>query len=536
MPIPLKVAMQGGGAKLVTLVAAADVLEDLVNEGAIEIREISGTSAGAIAACMLAYNKPVAELKTRMEGAGNAVVEHFGELPGKVKSAYRIARGIPLLPEEQFRVFLRKIFHEYPQFADLSIDTRLVVSDLRNREKRVFFSGDKTQDKLDDVVVHSCALPLVFRTHNNTDFLVDGGLCSNFPTEQIIDSDDDCQTLGFSFAGGEEKAPTNILSYLGALASTAIESSVEENAKRLREAGGTVCELPNDYSTLEFAKALTDLEVANYGRLKQRVRNQITPVIAELGEQHQRREDEFRKDKQLSAMHRSTKRLYPYQTVSSVMHIIGTSLNGQRRNDRVMHKVCFRAEPEQGGEIFGVRMGLIMGDPVALFQDEEGLRVEGPDGTNLAFKSSLVQEDGGHYVIIFLEQPVSLAAGELLTVEMRSYQKDALAGLRESRMDWVRSMCRQRFAQVTGDIVIEVPEDYSLILEDLQPNVHVLPEKMVPSQLSDMEDRWCAGAAMSDAEMDQVVSRFPEPGFERYGWRATDIPSAHFYGVLVTRR
>lgn len=204
------------------------------------------------------------------------------------------------------------------------------------------------------------------------------------------------------------------------------------------QGGGTVCELPNDYSTLEFEKALKDLSVGNYGSLKQRIRNQIMPVIAELREQHQRNIDEFRKDKQLSAVHRSVKRLYPYQTVSSVMHIIGTSLNGQRRNDRVMYRV--------------------------------------------------------------------------------------------------RSMCRQRIAQSIGDIVIEVPEDYSLILEDLQPNVHVLPEKMTPSFLSEMEERWCPGASMSEAEMSEVVSRFPEPGFQRYGWRASNIPSAHYYGVLVTRR
>ncbi len=54
MTIKIQVAFQGGGAKFAALLAVVETLQELQKSGDIEVTRVSGASAGAIAAAILA--------------------------------------------------------------------------------------------------------------------------------------------------------------------------------------------------------------------------------------------------------------------------------------------------------------------------------------------------------------------------------------------------------------------------------------------------------------------------------------------------
>ncbi len=54
MPRKVKLALQGGGAKITSILAAMEAVEKLEENGEIEVTEIAGTSAGAIIAVLYA--------------------------------------------------------------------------------------------------------------------------------------------------------------------------------------------------------------------------------------------------------------------------------------------------------------------------------------------------------------------------------------------------------------------------------------------------------------------------------------------------
>jgi predicted acylesterase/phospholipase RssA len=66
-PVKIQLAIQGGGAKLVCLLAAMETIQDLQSKKRIIITHISGTSAGSIAGCLLAAEVPISSVKQRLK-------------------------------------------------------------------------------------------------------------------------------------------------------------------------------------------------------------------------------------------------------------------------------------------------------------------------------------------------------------------------------------------------------------------------------------------------------------------------------------
>jgi predicted acylesterase/phospholipase RssA len=62
-PTPIQVVFQGGGAKLCLLMAVVDILRQYEADKKIEIKRAAGSSAGAIAAVMLASTKSIETYK-----------------------------------------------------------------------------------------------------------------------------------------------------------------------------------------------------------------------------------------------------------------------------------------------------------------------------------------------------------------------------------------------------------------------------------------------------------------------------------------
>lgn len=61
--MPIQLVLQGGGAKLIALLAAMEAVEELEANGRIVVTRLCGTSAGAIAACLFAARVPMKEAR-----------------------------------------------------------------------------------------------------------------------------------------------------------------------------------------------------------------------------------------------------------------------------------------------------------------------------------------------------------------------------------------------------------------------------------------------------------------------------------------
>src|SRR5438093_12953171 len=66
MPFRLQLALQGGGAKIVHLVAALEAIENLQEDSRIEGTRIAGSSAGAIAGSVFAAGIPASTIKAEL--------------------------------------------------------------------------------------------------------------------------------------------------------------------------------------------------------------------------------------------------------------------------------------------------------------------------------------------------------------------------------------------------------------------------------------------------------------------------------------
>ena len=101
---------QGGGAKLVPLIAAAHAVSDLSRNKKVPVERVSGTSAGSIAATVLALDiDPVLFRQRLLE----LTPIYFPKIVRKIsllRSAPKVLRGVPLYDRSEYEDFLEKLF------------------------------------------------------------------------------------------------------------------------------------------------------------------------------------------------------------------------------------------------------------------------------------------------------------------------------------------------------------------------------------------------------------------------------------------
>jgi predicted acylesterase/phospholipase RssA len=70
-PQKVQLAIQGGGAKIVDLMATLEAIEELEKEGRLKVTKIAGTSAGSIVGAFFAAKIPMDTIRTNLrEGGG----------------------------------------------------------------------------------------------------------------------------------------------------------------------------------------------------------------------------------------------------------------------------------------------------------------------------------------------------------------------------------------------------------------------------------------------------------------------------------
>lgn len=165
-------ALSGGGSKGI---AHAGVLKFLEEQN-ITIDELSGTSAGAIVACMYAWGKTPDEILEFFKSVYFFSFKHF-----------TLKRG-GMLNSIAFKNYFEEVFGE-ATIGDLKIKTKITATDLVNGRLKIF--DDKT--KIVDAILASTSVPGVVTPHViKGKIYSDGGILNNFPVDLLLD---ECETL-----------------------------------------------------------------------------------------------------------------------------------------------------------------------------------------------------------------------------------------------------------------------------------------------------------------------------------------------------
>lgn len=254
--LPIQLAIQGGGAKLVQLLAALDAFYTAEQDGRIYVTRLAGTSAGAIAACLYAAGVSPAIVRDRIKADGLSLAR--SALPSRTLlwSMFRLATGRAVYDERRLRDLLKHVFEDtlgIRTLGELHRKTNrqvlIVTADLNNRTS-VARSSDG--DSLVDALLDSCALPFLFRTRNR---FVDGGIVENLPSEQLTARTDRGPVIAIGFMKSVGSDPATVIDFGNALLETVVWHSVSASSKRL---GSNIFLMKPRYRTTDFERAITD--------------------------------------------------------------------------------------------------------------------------------------------------------------------------------------------------------------------------------------------------------------------------------------
>ncbi|OQP60675.1 hypothetical protein A3860_32255 [Niastella vici] len=213
---------EGGGVKGIAYAGALQVLTDC---GIMpQIKQVAGTSAGAITATLVALGYPAPELKSIIM---NLDFKHFedGWDPLRIPTEYGLYKGNTFLYWIQKMIANRTNNQPNITFADLykltGVGLFVFATDLNIYDIKQFSHIDTPNVPVCEAVRASMSIPLFFKAWKFSNNLpdnhiyVDGGVVLNYPLT-VFDSPqqpDNPQTLGFYLYDRNGNKKPNSLSY-----------------------------------------------------------------------------------------------------------------------------------------------------------------------------------------------------------------------------------------------------------------------------------------------------------------------------------
>ena len=219
--IPVQIVFQGGGAKICVLMAVAEVLKRFAAKNRIVINRVAGTSAGAIAAVMLASNRPIEIYKERIKAVAPPYLNRTNV--NKWRGFYRLVRGNAFFNKLSLEKFFDELFCQNEKIktvADLEKPVELYFTDLYSLDARVA----PKDEPIPKALANSCRIPFAFVGYSAGNTAVDGGLALNLPVDRLKrDESTNGRVIGVSFKSTfGEAGKTGLLSYTQQLFNAAI--------------------------------------------------------------------------------------------------------------------------------------------------------------------------------------------------------------------------------------------------------------------------------------------------------------------------
>lgn len=276
-PIKIQLAIQGGGARIVAIMAVLDALEELSDK--IQVTRIVGTSAGAIAGAFFATGLGV---KTIVDGwqkgelnklSASLTIPRNTFLPSSFSIAWHLIKQTPLWSSNNIHNYLDSIFKKCEKrcvfFDDLEnikgVKVTVVSTNLRNRSSE----ESKGSDPIVSTLMDSSGLPYLLRKWNigGNPVIVDGGIGDNLPATRldILNLNETPVCISFHPEVGATANPSNFKDFSLALLEAAIDVSSKKSASLV----------PNTYyidtsiRTFDFNDALKSISSGEYQKIKQ---------------------------------------------------------------------------------------------------------------------------------------------------------------------------------------------------------------------------------------------------------------------------
>jgi NTE family protein len=289
-PLKIQLALQGGGAKLIFLLAALEPVQRLHREKIIEVTRIAGTSAGSIAACLFAADVDIVRVKDKLQNISiKQLTKNFPKT--WLNAARKLPFGNSLWSSNFFREQLQPFFEEQAvntlgEIKDkFHIEPFIMATNLNELRAIVYNATDK--DKvIVEAILDSCALPYCFRgwNHSGGQIIVDGGICENLPSELLEGERNEelyGPIIGISFDDRLPNPPDSIIGFTAALLNTVINHSVSRAKRRL---GSRIFSIDTKIGTFEFQKAFSKESDVEYKYIRQESDNFFSSFISNNSE------------------------------------------------------------------------------------------------------------------------------------------------------------------------------------------------------------------------------------------------------------
>jgi predicted acylesterase/phospholipase RssA len=249
--VPIQVVFQGGGAKLCVLMAVCDVLRKYQAVNRIQINRVAGSSAGAIAAAMLATEKSIETYIADLKSIGPRYLADMKTW--RWRGGLRVFNGKAYFIDLNLESFFEELFGTGKRVTDLKPEAQLYFTDLYSLEARTAPSDEP----LAKALAKSCRFPFAFVGYGTGNTEVDGGLALNLPVDRLKNEESEKgSVIGISFSSRFGAPKNNLLSYTQQLFSAAIQSSVARSETILGKQN--VFPIDTEIGTFDFNEALTN--------------------------------------------------------------------------------------------------------------------------------------------------------------------------------------------------------------------------------------------------------------------------------------
>lgn len=274
------VAFQGGGARVIGLLAAAHALSELEQSLDLKVRAVSGSSAGTIPAFLLAVNADFDKVKDAIRRLEPSIKSYFPQVKGwnvYLKILQFIINGNPVYNQRKLKRIIEAVI------KDAGIDPDTKIADLNTyRSMHLVYSNvymasleeAPQSETISDAIFKAVSLPLVFSTYNDLagGQHADGGLLDNLPTDVLIQNrTDPGPVFAIGFPAEKNNKPASAWEYMYSLASSGIQYRIASAKKAVGQ--DMVLDLDTQLGTLDFHKIVNIGIEEEYPYLKEQTRS-----------------------------------------------------------------------------------------------------------------------------------------------------------------------------------------------------------------------------------------------------------------------
>jgi predicted acylesterase/phospholipase RssA len=568
-PIQLQFVFQGGGAKLVPLLAAAHAVHDQADNLGYSVKRVSGASAGAVVAAMLAMGLDPAVFRERLLRLATTHMDQIIK-PFWWGSYVRALFGQSIYDSRIYRKLLHDLFAngpEIPHLKNRKIDIFIHATDIKNGTYK-HYTGDNPEDTVEEALFSSSAIPFLFQNFKDRGSFIDGGLIDNFPTEALLaDVSAKGDVVGFSFRRTEPyRFDTGLKSYLASIVFTAMDYSVERSMKQMP--AENVYFIPTTLTTLDFQRALQELkELVRYEQyklgaeafLKELIARQKAKIAADkvaeakaaeagretverqqgaLTELEDRNRETVRETQQLinklRILHKANREANDF-TVKKVVYFYRCNalkikdLRNPASRDELRCEDHIILHKDLQGYGVSIRSGEASAD-VGEFEfritDTNDNEIHHGVSVTLPAKYTTGEISDEHNVLLFLPQPLSAENKKGYKISFSCYQEQVLYGLiQPSKMDgsFFATGTTQKVEEV--NLIFYIPTE--LPTPTLRDSLDLAPKLMPRDIRTGIESlvqanyQLVRGEPMSEADLTKFMN--VHPGFKPIGWKAANL-------------